>query len=371
MGGQLAIIDEVRMKTNSQIKAYHELDQIERDTVESLFLATHSDLFAYLGRHRLAEGDEVVRVLIPGAVSVDIVNRRSGELIMPSEKIDERGFFVAVLPDDAPDYALSIRYAEDSEPVIEEDPYHFSSALQDMDSWLLAEGKHLRPYEILGAHFAELDGVKGVRFAVWALNAQRVSVIGEFNHWDGRRHVMRFHRDNGIWDIFIPAVKLNALYKFEIRDANGDVRQKTDPYAFGAELRPNTASVVRGLPEKVDAPDFRARANAIDAPISIYEVHLGSWKRNLENNFWLTYEQLAKELVAYVKDMGFTHIEFLPVSEYPFDGSWGYQATGLYAPTSRFGSPDELRALIKARHRHHPRLGGWALPDRRPRACQV
>ena len=350
MGGQLAIIDEVRMKTNSQIKTYHELDQIERDTVESLFLATHSDVFAYLGRHRLAEGDEVVRVLIPGAVSVDIVNRRSGELIVPSEKIDERGFFVAVLPDDAPDYALRIRYTEDAEPVIEEDPYHFSSALQDMDSWLLAEGKHLRPYETLGAHFAELDGVKGVRFAVWAPNAQRVSVIGEFNNWDGCRHVMRFHRDNGIWDIFIPAVKLNALYKFEIRDANGDVRQKTDPYAFGAELRPNTASVVRGLPEKVEAPDFRARANAIDAPISIYEVHLGSWKRNPENNFWLTYEQLAKELVAYVKDMGFTHIEFLPVSEYPFDGSWGYQATGLYAPTSRFGSPEELRALIKAAH---------------------
>ena len=350
MGGQLAIIDEVRMKTNSQIKTYHELDQIERDTVESLFLATHSDVFAYLGRHRLAEGDEVVRVLIPGAVSVDIVNRRSGELIVPSEKIDERGFFVAVLPDDAPDYALRIRYTEDSEPVIEEDPYHFSSALQDMDSWLLAEGKHLRPYETLGAHFAELDGVKGVRFAVWAPNAQRVSVIGEFNNWDGRRHVMRFHRDNGIWDIFIPAVKLNALYKFEIRDANGNVREKADPYAFGAELRPTTASIVRGLPDEVEEPAFRARANAIDAPISIYEVHLGSWKRNPENNFWLTYEELAKELVAYVKDMGFTHIEFLPVSEYPFDGSWGYQATGLYAPTSRFGSPDELRALIKAAH---------------------
>ena len=350
MGGQLAIIDEVRMKTNSQIKTYHELDQIERDTVESLFLATHSDVFAYLGRHRLAEGDEVVRVLIPGAVSVDIVNRRSGELIVPSEKIDERGFFVAVLPDDAPDYALRIRYTEDTEPVIEEDPYHFGSALQDMDSWLLAEGKHLRPYETLGAHFAELDGVKGVRFAVWAPNAQRVSVIGEFNNWDGRRHVMRFHRDNGIWDIFIPAVKLNALYKFEIRDANGNVREKADPYAFGAELRPTTASIVRGLPDEVEEPAFRARANAIDAPISIYEVHLGSWKRNPENNYWLTYEQLAKELVAYVKDMGFTHIEFLPVSEYPFDGSWGYQATGLYAPTSRFGSPEELRALIKAAH---------------------
>ena len=350
MGGQLAMIGEVRMKKNSRMKPYHELDQVERDTVESLFLATHSDLFAYLGRHRLAEGDEVVRTLIPNASGVDIVNRESGEVITSSEKVDERGFFVAVLPEGAPDYALNVRYTEDAEPVREEDPYRFGSALKDMDSWLLAEGKHLRPYETLGAHFAEVDGVKGVSFAVWAPNAQRVSVIGEFNHWDGRRHVMRFHRDNGIWDIFIPAVKLNALYKFEIRDANGNVRQKTDPYAFGAELRPNTASVVRGLPEKVETPDFRARANAIDAPISIYEVHLGSWKRNPENNFWLTYEQLAKELVAYVKDMGFTHIEFLPVSEYPFDGSWGYQATGLYAPTSRFGSPDELRALIKAAH---------------------
>ena len=350
MGGQLAMIGEIRMKKNSRMKPYHELEQVERDTVESLFLATHSDLFAYLGRHRLAEGDEVVRTLIPNAWGVDIVNRESGEVITSSEKVDERGFFVAVLPEGAPDYALNVRYTEDAEPVREEDPYRFGSALKDMDSWLLAEGKHLRPYETLGAHFAEVDGVKGVSFAVWAPNAQRVSVIGEFNNWDGRRHVMRFHRDNGIWDIFIPAVKLNALYKFEIRDANGDVRQKTDPYAFGAELRPNTASVVRGLPEKVEAPDFRARANAIDAPIGIYEVHLGSWKRNPENNFWLTYEQLAKELVAYVKDMGFTHIEFLPVSEYPFDGSWGYQATGLYAPTSRFGSPDELRALIKAAH---------------------
>ena len=350
MSGQLAMIDEVRMKKNSHTKAYHELDSVERDTVESLFLATHNDLFAYLGRHRLAEGDEVVRTLFPGAFSVDIVNRHDGKLIMPSEKIDERGFFVAVLPEHAPDYALSVKYSEHGEAVREEDVYRFGTALQDMDSWLLAEGKHLRPYETLGAHFAEVDGVKGVSFAVWAPNAQRVSVIGEFNQWDGRRHVMRFHRDNGIWDMFIPGIKLNDLYRFEIRDIHGNVRQKTDPYAFAAELRPGTASVVHGLPDKVAEPEFRARANAIDAPISIYEVHLGSWKRNPENNFWLTYEQLATELVAYVKDMGFTHIELLPISEYPFDGSWGYQATGLYAPTSRFGSPDELRALIKAAH---------------------
>lgn len=350
MTAQLAMIDGVRMKKNCPTLSYHQPDQAERDTVDSLFFAAHGDVFAYLGRHRLAEGGEVVRTLIPDASAVDIVDRESGGLIAPSEKIDERGFFVAVLPDNAPDYALNVYYGGNGNPVREEDPYRFPSALKEMDSWLLAEGRHLRPYETLGAHFAELDGVKGVRFAVWAPNAQRVSVIGEFNNWDDRRHVMRFHRDNGIWEIFIPTVKPNALYKFEIRDVGGNVRQKADPYAFGAELRPNTASVVRGLPEKVETPDFRARANAVDSPISIYEVHLGSWKRNPENNFWLTYEELAKELVAYVKDMGFTHIELLPVSEYPFDGSWGYQATGLYAPTSRFGSPDELRALIKAAH---------------------
>lgn len=351
MNKQLAWIDEVRMNKNTAAAAYHELDAAERDTIDSLFAATHGDPFAYLGRHPLPEGGEVVRSLIPNAYAVEIIDRDSGAFIRPSEKIDERGFFAAVLPNNAPDYALNIRYQENQAPVREEDAYRFGSTLQEGDAWLLAEGKHLRPYEIFGAHFAEIDGVKGVGFAVWAPNARRVSVVGEFNGWDGRRHVMRFHRDNGIWEMFVPGVRRNDLYKFEILDASGNIRRKADPYAFAAELRPTTASVVRGLPDKAAVPDFRARANAVDAPISIYEVHLGSWRRHPENNFWLTYEQLAVELVDYVKDMGFTHIELLPLSEYPFDGSWGYQATGLYAPTSRFGSPEQLRALIDAAHR--------------------
>ena len=180
--------------------------------------------------NRLAEGDEVVRTLIPNAWGVDIVNRETGEVITSFEKVDERGFFVAVLPEGAPDYALNVRYAEDAEPVREEDPYRFGSALKDMDSWLLAEGKHLRPYETLGAHFAEVDGVKGVSFAVWAPNAQRVSVIGEFNHWDGRRHVMRFHRDNGIW-CFFQFYSIPLYFKnYKLKTANFSKKDENSRY---------------------------------------------------------------------------------------------------------------------------------------------
>lgn len=349
MEAHLQMIYEVGMRKNSKQTLYHGLDQRERDTVDSLFYATHGDVFAYLGRHRLDNAD-VVRCLRPDAHSIDVVERGSGKLIVPMEKLDERGFFVAVLPEGTPDYALSITYAGVRTASREEDPYRFGSAMQSLDAWLLGEGKHLRPYETLGAHPTRLDDADGVYFAVWAPNAQRVSVIGEFNAWDGRRHVMRHHADTGVWEIFIPAVPFNALYKFEIRGSDGHVRQKADPYAFASELRPTTASVVRGLPDKIPAPAHREKANAIDSPISIYEVHLGSWRRNLENGFWLTYEDLARELVDYVKEMGFTHIELLPVSEYPFDGSWGYQATGLYSPTSRFGSPQQLQALIRAAH---------------------
>ncbi|MDO5639891.1 MAG: 1,4-alpha-glucan branching protein GlgB [Neisseria sp.] len=350
MEAHLQMIYEVEMRKNSKQIPYPAPDQQERDTIDSLFYATHGNVFAYLGRHRLEGVGDVVRCLLPDARSVDVVACEGGGLIAPMQKIDERGFFVAVLPEGSPDYALSVTYPGVQTASRIEDPYRFDSCLQSLDSWLLGEGKHLRPYETLGAHLVEHDGAKGVHFAVWAPNAARVSVIGEFNGWDGRRHVMRFHRDIGVWEIFVPDVPFNALYKFEIRDANGNVRQKSDPYAFASELRPTTASVVRGLPEKVPAPAHRAQANAIDSPISIYEVHLGSWRRNLENGFWLTYEELAHELVDYVKDMGFTHIELLPISEYPFDGSWGYQATGLYSPTSRFGSPQQLQYLLQTAH---------------------
>ena len=349
---QLTLIDEIRMNQSLSAKPAHypTPDQRERDTINSLFTATYHNPFAYLGRHHIAGVGDVVRCLLPYVFSVDIVERATGKHITAMQQLDERGFWVAVLPENAPDYALSIRQRINAEAQQQEDPYRYSSYLQDMDKWLLGEGTHLRPYETLGAHCVAHEGVEGVNFAVWAPNAQRVSVIGEFNNWDGRCHVMRHHNDTGIWEIFIPTKLFNALYKFEIRDVHGNVCQKSDPYAFASELRPTTASVVRGLPNKMPEPAFRQQANAIDSPISIYEVHLGSWRRQVENNFWLTYEELADELIHYVKDMGFTHIELLPISEYPFDGSWGYQATGLYAPTSRFGSPQQLQHLIQKAH---------------------
>ena len=336
-------------KTASATPSYPPLDRDEQQTVDSFFFATHGNPFSYLGRHRVNGLGDVIRTLQPDAEKVTVIDRASGKPVIEMTKTDERGFFAAILPPNAPDYALLVQHLG-NEAIRIEDAYRFTSGLQDLDAWLLAEGSHLRPYETMGAHLAEVDGVNGVHFRLWAPNARRVSVIGEFNQWDGRRYPMRFHPSSGIWEIFIPEVPFNALYKFELLDANGNVRQKSDPYAFASELRPTTASVVRGLPEKMPEPAFRQQANAIDSPISIYEVHLGSWRRNPENNFWLTYEDLAKELVAYVKDMGFTHIELLPLSEYPFDGSWGYQATGLYAPTSRFGSPQQLQALIQAAH---------------------
>ena len=347
---QLAMLDEVRMQKNRPHRPYPTPDSQERDTIGSLFSATHGNPFAYLGRHPLPDGSHAVRCLIPGALRVEITERgNSRRILAEAERLDDRGFFAAVLPADAPDYALAVHYSGCGQPETAEDPYRYPSRLQALDEWLLAEGTHLRPYEALGAHPAEMDGAKGANFSVWAPNAQRVSVVGDFNGWDGRRHVMRRHEGSGIWEIFIPAVPFNALYKFEIRDAAGNVYQKADPCAFAAELRPGTASVLRGLPEKVPAPPFRTRANAIDSPVSIYEVHLDSWRRRADGSR-PDYGELAAELADYVRGMGFTHIELMPVSEYPFDGSWGYQPTGLYAPTSRFGPPEALQQLVRSAH---------------------
>jgi 1,4-alpha-glucan branching enzyme len=305
----------------------------------------HSDPFAYLGPHR-ENGTPVVRTFLPGAETVSVVGE--GGAATPLPRLHESGLFAGPVPQHGR-YRLRAKYGE--QEVDLDDAYRFPPILSDFDLHLLGEGTHLRSYDKLGAHPMELDGVGGVGFVVLAPNARRVSVVGDFNLWDGRRHTMRV-RGNGYWEIFIPGARESDHYKFELFSRNENLLPlKSDPYAFAAEVRPSTASIV--FDETTLAPATRARpgANRLDAPISIYEVHLGSWRRRPEEGErWLTYRELAEELPAYVADMGFTHIEMLPIMEHPFDGSWGYQPTGLYAPTSRFGTPIDFAAFIDACH---------------------
>ncbi len=315
--------------------------------VSRLCQGRHGDPFAVLGPHTGPDGAPWVRVFLPGAVWVTVV---SGARAWPLTLRDAAGFFEGATAAFGL-YQLRVRWHDGSNTLID-DPYRFGKVLGDMDVWLLSEGKHLRPYEILGATPRVMDGVAGTAFAVWAPNASRVSVVGDFNFWDDRRHPMRLRRECGVWELFLPAVSEGARYKFELLDRDGRLLpQKADPYARQSELRPATASVVASMPPVAPPSPMRAAANALDAPISIYEVHLGSWRRKTESgNRWLTWDELADELVPYAQDMGFTHLELLPISEHPFDGSWGYQTLGLYSPTARFGDSAGLRRFIDAAH---------------------
>ena len=317
--------------------------------IDGFFDARNGDPFATLGMHETERGIEI-RTLLPDANRVVVIERESGKEITELDCVDERGFFVGVIPNCRHFFAYQLQVFWGNESQIVEDPYRFHPMIDDLEQWLLSEGSMLRPYEVLGAHFMEFDGVSGVNFCLWAPNARRVSIVGDFNYWDGRRHPMRFHLKSGVWELFLPKASLGQLYKFELIDCHGNLRLKADPFAFSSQLRPDTASQVSALPNVVEMTEQRRQANQSNQPISIYEVHLGSWRRNLENNFWLDYDHIADELIPYVKDMGFTHIEFLPLSEFPFDGSWGYQPLGLYSPTSRFGSPEAFRRLVKRAH---------------------
>jgi 1,4-alpha-glucan branching enzyme len=305
----------------------------------------HSDPFRYLGLH--VENDQnVVRAFLPHASSVEAVDDegRAAKLAL----VHDAGLFVGPLPRNVKRYTLRASFGDN---VVElHDPYGFPPVLSEFDLYLLGEGTHQRLYDKLGAHPMTLDGIKGVAFAVFAPNARRVSVVGDFNFWDNRRHAMRV-RGNGFWEIFIPGVAVGDHYKFDIVGPYGqELPLKADPLAFRAEIRPNTASIVFDEEKLVPKTRAPADANALSAPISIYEVHLGSWRRK-NGNEWLTYRELAETLPRYAREMGFTHVEFMPVSEHPFDGSWGYQPTGLFAPTSRFGTPDDFVTLVEACHR--------------------
>ncbi len=313
--------------------------------------ASHHDPFSVLGPHGASTKRRSVRCFLPGAAQVTVKDA-SGAPLGPLTRQHDDGFFEGkVTLGQGEPYTLQVAWASGFEDTLD-DPYRFPLVLGEIDVWLLGEGTHLRPFEVLGAQASTMLGVAGVRFAVWAPNASRVSVVGDFNLWDGRRHPMRLRRECGVWELFLPGVQIGARYKYEVRTQSGEVLpQRADPYALQSELRPATASVVGQLPTCQVASVQRQQANALDAPVSIYEVHLGSWRRVAEDgNRWLNWDELADTLVPYAQDMGFTHLELMPVSEHPFDGSWGYQPIGLYAPTSRFGDAAGFGRLVARCH---------------------
>ena len=316
---------------------------------EAITGGTHGDPFSILGPHRTRDGWQV-RAFVPGAETLTLA--MPGREVRAEPVAGYPGLFVAAIDAPAPyEFAATGAGQRWTEP----DPFRFGPVLGEIDEYLLGEGTHRRLWQVLGAHPMTHEGAEGVHFAVWAPNAQRVSVVGDFNIWDGRRAPMRRRGATGVWEIFLPGVPERTAYKYEIRGMDGTLLPlKSDPVGFGSEHAPANASVVRDIrdPQWTDGDWMGSRAgrNSIDAPISIYEVQLASWKR-APGDRMLSYTELADQLVSYVADMGFTHIELMPVSEYPFDGSWGYQPVGLFAPTIRHGTPQEFRALIDAAHR--------------------
>ena len=318
----------------------------ERTLAQALQEGRCRDPFSHLGPHPDTRGAWVLRAFLPGATAVQAQALDSGELLAELSDTDGLGLFTGTLQDAArPRYRLAVEFGDWHVEL--DDPYRFGPWLGDLDVWLLAEGQHLRPWQKLGAHPTTLDGTPGTAFAVWAPHAQRVSVVGDFNGWDGRRHPMRWRPECGVWEIFLPQVQAGALYKFEVIDAQGHCVLKTDPYARRSEGPPGNAALVCGEPHVAPRP-AASHPSSEAAPMAIYEVHAGSWRR--PGGQMPDWDYLAATLVPYTADMGFTHIELLPVSEHPFYGSWGYQPTGLYAPTARYGSPEALRRFIAAAH---------------------
>ncbi len=312
--------------------------------------ARHHDPFSVLGLH--SDGSEiVVRAFIPSAAEVCIEDGIVMNRMPDSDLFEWRGEGRAV----PAHYNLKWRDESQREYTIR-DPYTFPPQLGDLDLYLFAEGRHRHAGNFLGSHLHEVDGIHGVLFAVWAPNAERVSVVGDFNNWDGRRHPMRVRGGGGVWELFIPDLGPGHIYKYEIRDRHsGGILLKTDPYGKQQEVRPRTGSIIAAKSRYAwGDSEWMAQRRERDwqhAPMSVYEVHLGSWQRGPDGQF-LNYREMAHRLVEYVKHMGFTHIELLPITEHPFDLSWGYQATGYFSPTSRFGEADDFRYFVDHCHKH-------------------
>ncbi|MGO8954081.1 MAG: 1,4-alpha-glucan branching protein GlgB [Rhodomicrobium sp.] len=321
------------------------------EDVARIAAASHGDPFSVLGLHAAADG-AVIRAFVPGAGRVEAIRDGRADFELERRTAD---FYEGFLPREDNRFSYRLR-ASNAQDVWEfADPYAFGPVLGPLDDYLLVEGTHRQLYERLGSHPITHEGVPGVLFAVWAPQARRVSVVGDFNHWDGRRHQMRKRIDSGLWEIFAPDVGEGTVYKYEITGAEGKLLPlKADPVGFGGEMRPSSASIVARTDAAVwhDAQHMASRqgAGARHGPMSIYEVHLGSWRRNGWNGF-LTYDELADQLIPYAVDLGFTHLELMPVSEHPLDASWGYQPIGLFAATRRFGDPAGFQRFIDRAHR--------------------
>ncbi len=327
---------------------------INKKELNAILNSEHKDPHHFLGQHTLEDGSAYINVYQPYAKSIKIINVDTGERIKMEEFEDSSVYTVQTKK--PINYKISYKNYEGH--VWEGyDPYSFEKYITEFDCHLFAQGTHYEIFDKMGAHVINRDGVEGVLFAVWAPNAKRVSVIGDFCGWDGRILPMRSIGGSGIFELFVPGIKENERYKFEIKTNEGMVIEKSDPYANYSELRPNTASVVWNMNEynwnDADWIEEKASKDTLNQPISIYEVHLGSWKQNDSETGFINYRELAHQLVEYVTELGYTHIQLMPVAEHPFDGSWGYQVTGLFAPTSRFGTPDEFMYFVDYCHQNN------------------
>jgi len=353
--------------------------QVPLDAIGPVIYGYHENPFEILGPHAVEQSGRramAVRAYLPEAQRAWVVDAAHGAA-RPMRRIHPAGLYEAVctmeperancinnsgcsapssLLPAASQYQLRVTY-KSGETHTMHDPYAFAPMLTEYDLYLLGEGTHWRSYERLGAHLRTVDGVAGVNFSVWAPNAESIAVVGDFNMWDRRNHAMRKHIPSGVWELFIPGIGVGAHYKFAVKFRGGHVVEKCDPYGFAAEVPPRTANIVTNLDtyqwNDADWVARRPERNALDAPMSLYEVHLGSWRRDpSQPDRWLSYRELAPQLADYCRQMGFTHVQLLPVSEHPFTGSWGYQTTGYYAATSRYGTPQDFMHFVDVLHQN-------------------